>query len=361
MYAVGASRTDFASTYRIAIASSYKSQENQISVLEKPRDDDSTQKCKLSVVCTTRPAGKGDEEFDHFPQTKILWSPKQTNRTDLFMTSSTCLNLYSVNDGTITHERGLPMSAKSPKNAPLTSFDWPASAPNKVGAAAVDTTCTIWDINAGKIETQLIAHDSQVNDISFSEACPHEFATVGMDGSMRTFDQRDLEHSTIVLETKNHPDTKRPVPLLRVHYRPDKCQMAALALDESTVYVVDIRMIDNRHRFPVNTTLTCGSACNSAIFTPARKDMMLTATSDGSVGLWDTVPLFPEKGQKAPPPDSDASRGKKPAWSYDAGMPGLLHASWPDEKENLLLLGHEDGVQVVNCDHVSQRGRPRTP
>lgn len=45
----------------------------------------------------------------------------------------------------------------------------------------------------------MIAHDSAVYDICFSNA--HIFASSGEDGSVRHFDLRDLEHSTIIYES----------------------------------------------------------------------------------------------------------------------------------------------------------------
>lgn len=38
--------------------------------------------------------------------------------------------------------------------APLTSFDWNDADPKRVGTASIDTTCTIWDIERGVVDTQ---------------------------------------------------------------------------------------------------------------------------------------------------------------------------------------------------------------
>jgi len=66
----------------------------------------------------------------------------------------------------------------------LTSFDWNIQSPNLIGTASIDTTCTIWDIEKETVFTQLIAHDKEVYDISFS-ADKNLFASVGADGSAR--------------------------------------------------------------------------------------------------------------------------------------------------------------------------------
>ena len=64
---------------------------------------------------------------------------------------------------------------------------------------------------SGHVKTQLIAHDKEVYDIAFSKAGGGRdmFASVGADGSVRMFDLRHLEHSTIIYEDPHH------TPLLR--------------------------------------------------------------------------------------------------------------------------------------------------
>ena len=69
-----------------------------------------------------------------------------------------------------------------------------------IGTSSIDTTCTIWDIEKGAVKTQLIAHDKEVYDICFANGVDM-FASCGADGSVRHFDLRDLEHSTIIYES----------------------------------------------------------------------------------------------------------------------------------------------------------------
>jgi DDB1- and CUL4-associated factor 7 len=85
------------------------------------------------------------------------------------------------------------------------------------------------------MKTQLIAHDKEVLDIAWSHR-PDVFATAGAgnfdshflllflppqsltsnsDGSVRLFDLRHLEHSTIIFET-GMPDHPATLPLLRL-------------------------------------------------------------------------------------------------------------------------------------------------
>ena len=124
-----------------------------------------------------------------------------------------------------------------------------------LGTSSIDTTCTIWGLETGQVigrvnmvtgqvKTQLIAHDKEVYDIAFSKGKDYSqkkkkskfiyigeyilqnssqihfilrvagggrdmFASVGADGSVRMFDLRHLEHSTIIYEDPQH------TPLLR--------------------------------------------------------------------------------------------------------------------------------------------------
>ena len=91
-----------------------------------------------------------------------------------------------------------------------------------LGTSSIDTTCTVWGLETGQVlgrvnmvsghvKTQLIAHDKEVYDIAFSKAGGGRdmFASVGADGSVRMFDLRHLEHSTIIYEDPTH------TPLLR--------------------------------------------------------------------------------------------------------------------------------------------------
>lgn len=76
---------------------------------------------------------------------------------------------------------------------------------NLIGTASIDTTCTIWDIEKETVFTQLIAHDKEVYDISFSPD-KNLFASVGADGSARQFDLRFnfILHDLIFLTFEKH-------------------------------------------------------------------------------------------------------------------------------------------------------------
>ena len=92
---------------------------------------------------------------------------------------------------------------------------------------------------SGHVKTQLIAHDKEVYDIAFSKAGGGRdmFASVGADGSVRMFDLRHLEHSTIIYEDPSH------TPLLRLSWnKQDPNYLATVAMDACEVIILDVRV-----------------------------------------------------------------------------------------------------------------------
>lgn len=130
--------------------------------------------------------------------------------------------------------------------------------------SSIDTTCTIWDLPTRTALTQLIAHDREVYDVDWCPGSADVFASVGADGSVRVFDLRSLEHSTIIYETGspgptsgssgggNNGDGSRPgsgmsnniiaAPLLRIAFNPwDANYLATFHLDSDSVQILDVR------------------------------------------------------------------------------------------------------------------------
>lgn len=138
--------------------------------------------------------------------------------------------------------------------APLTSFAWNSIDPQRIVTSSIDTTCTVWNIITQTAVTQLIAHDREVYDVAWLPGSTDIFTSVGADGSLRAFDLRSLEHSTILYET---PSVKSraaaaargsPTPrsgsaaLLRIAFNPnDANYMATFHLDSADVQMLDMR------------------------------------------------------------------------------------------------------------------------
>lgn len=172
-----------------------------------------------------------------YPVTRILWEPpsSQKQSTDLLATSGDHLRLWSLPQVQTQHSSNINRSSaantrdpipqklqplallsnsKTPEHtAPLTSLDWNTLSPKLIITSSIDTTCTIWDIPTLTAKTQLIAHDKEVFDVRFCAGSVDVFVSCGADGSVRMFDLRSLEHSTIIYE----PAEKN-----------DKCECSAL-------------------------------------------------------------------------------------------------------------------------------------
>lgn len=175
-----------------------------------------------------------------YPSTKIMWIPdRQGTLPDLFATTGDYLRVWAVTDSAkgpceVNLRQFLNNNKNSEYCAPLTAFDWNDSDPNIIGTASIDTTCTIWDLSTGQAKTQLIAHDKEVYDIAF--ASRSVFGSVGAEGSVRLFDLRSLEHSTIIYETGQGTDSQKP--LLRLAWnKSDPNFIATVPLDSDEVPV----------------------------------------------------------------------------------------------------------------------------
>lgn len=175
--------------------------------------------------------------------------------------------------------------------APLTSFDWNEVDPNLIGTSSIDTTCTIWGLETGQaigrvnlvsghVKTQLIAHDKEVYDIAFSRAGGGRdmFASVGADGSVRMFDLRHLEHSTIIYEDPSHQ------PLLRLAWnKQDPNYLATFAMDSMEVVVLDVRVPCT----PVARLSNHRACVNGIAWAPHSSCHICTAADDHQALIWD--------------------------------------------------------------------------
>lgn len=85
------------------------------------------------------------------------------------------------------------------------------------------------------------------------------FASAGEDGSVRHFDLRDLEHSTIIYESDDQS------PLIRVAWnKQDPNYVATIMMDRREVIILDIRV----PMLPVCTLPGHKSAVNSISWAP---------------------------------------------------------------------------------------------
>lgn len=220
-----------------------------------------------------------------------------------------------------------PQTKNSEYCAPVTSFDWNWEDPGTIATTSIDTTCTVWDVATKKVKTQLIAHDKEVYDIAWSRN-KDIFATVGADGSLRLFDLRSLEHSTIMYEAPV-PGT----PLLRLAWnRLDNFYIAAVPGDSFRTVILDVRMPS----VPVTELPghTAGhTACVSAVaWAPHSACHVCTGGDDAQALIWDLSGL--------PKPVEDPIL----AYTAEKEINGL---AWSSSAPDWVTIAFDSSVQML--------------
>jgi WD40 repeat protein len=209
------------------------------------------------------------QKYPHrLPPSRVAWNPAQGD-SGIFASTSSSLRIWKAGDDKPVQK--LYSNTKSGIPSPMTSLSWNAFNASRVVTSSIDTTLSVWDIESGKLYTQLIAHDKAVLDV----ACggnQHQFASVSEDGSLRLFDARDLDHSTIMYEDS--------VPLLRLAWQDSgraSNLLATVALDSSDVMIFDVR----KPGFLVSV-LRPGPACPNAL---SWSGPLVAGMSDGSISV----------------------------------------------------------------------------
>ncbi|KAL8747037.1 MAG: hypothetical protein Q9190_001035 [Brigantiaea leucoxantha] len=268
---------------------------------------------------------KTAEATHSYPVTRILWEPasSQKQSTDLLATSGDHLRLWSLptqpsynpsssisrssNNNPIVPQKLTPLAllsnSKSPEHtAPLTSLDWNNVSPSLIITSSIDTTCTIWDIPTLTAKTQLIAHDKEVFDVRFCANSVDVFVSCGADGSVRMFDLRSLEHSTIIYEPSekgdksSSPGNLSPTtaqqtisyapPLLRLAASPhDAHLLATFSQDNNSIRILDVRqpgqaLLDLRGH---------SAGINCIEWSPSRRGTLASGGDDSLVLIWDLL------------------------------------------------------------------------
>ncbi|KAL9102810.1 MAG: hypothetical protein Q9163_002088 [Psora crenata] len=308
---------------KMAIGSYVEDGHNYIQILETQvtvePDIESTQEAAQYGVDYVKIA----EATHSYPVTRILWEPASTKKqsTDLLASSGDHLRLWSLpaqashtpgNSITRPHNvnqqqpakltpLALLSNSKSPEHtAPLTSLDWNTVSPSLIITSSIDTTCTIWDIPTLTAKTQLIAHDKEVFDVRFCANSVDVFVSCGADGSVRMFDLRSLEHSTIIYEPSEKaaasPGNISPTtaqqsmsyapPLLRLAASPhDAHLLATFSQDSSLIRILDVRQ-------PGQALLELrghASAINCIEWSLSRRGTLASGGDDSLVLIWDLL------------------------------------------------------------------------
>jgi len=174
---------------------------------------------------------------------------------------------------------------------PLSNFSWNEKAPSLIVTSSIDTTCTVWNIDTSTAITQLIAHDKEVYDVAWVPGQTDLFVSVGADGSLRAFDLRALEHSTILYETptpkaSSSSSSPRSInsPLLRIAFNPhDANYMSTFSTDGCEVQILDMRNPGN----PVMELRAHHAQINALGWGTTDHPLIATAGDDCQLLLWD--------------------------------------------------------------------------
>jgi len=264
--------------------------------------------------------------FEHvYPPTKLLWMPNAPGQhADLLASSTDSLRIWQLGEGEPLKSNLI--NARS--NAPLTSFDWNAEDTNMLATSSIDTTCTVWDLEKEVVRTQMIAHDKEVYDIAFAKGI-HTFASVGADGSVRHFDLRNLEHSSILYESQGEF-----TPLIRLAWnKVNPYYLSALAMDSNVAIILDMRGP------PVPVTELHGhqGSINAVVWSPTSPYHLCTAGDDNQVMIWDL-----QKGTMS----AEGERSTEPALVYTA-MAEISAVQWPSSQPEWISIAFNKCVQVV--------------
>ncbi|WVQ93012.1 hypothetical protein IAU59_000075 [Kwoniella sp. CBS 9459] len=286
----------------------------------------------------------------NLPATKVGWEPKDSahgtryddgGRGELIATSGDALRIYEVTKewgtdsgagqaggtgsgyvgkngwaaangepGYAVRSRSVLTNSKTPHTSlpPVTSFSWNPKSPNSIVTCSIDTTATLWDINTSQALTQLIAHDRAVYDLSWLPDSSDIFVSVGADGSLRAFDLRQLEHSTILYESS------KETPLARIAFsKKEQHMMACFGLDDSKILVLDMRSPGQPvaelvgHQAPLGG-IAWGSPGVGSRSEPTGGGWLASCGDDSQLLLYDlTAPLPESRPPSTQPPNTRSS------------------------------------------------------
>nr|DAD43557.1 TPA_asm: hypothetical protein HUJ06_001787 [Nelumbo nucifera] len=234
--------------------------------------------------------------FDHpYSPTKLMFFPTEdTLNPDIIATSGDYLRLWEIHEDRIELRTLLDGNKDSEFDSAVTSFDWPEFDPRRVVACSNDTTCTIWDLEKEAVEAQLVAHDKEVYDVSWGG--PGVFASVSADGSVRVFDMRDKERSTIIYENSRSGST----PLLRLEWnKADPKVIATVGMDSNKVVILDIRF----PAYPLMELRRHRGSVNAIAWSPHVGRQLCSVGDDSRAFIWE-VPVAegrPESGDDIEP------------------------------------------------------------
>ena len=266
-----------------AVSSLNISKDNSISLLSFQQEDldeeeeeniIETNSNNINII-ESNPINLKSQVKCEFPVSSILFSPHEENK-NLLISTSDVLSIYSCKEGQLNHEKNFKPKTKD-YCGPFTSCDWSKANKAIIGLSSVDKTCTIYDLNKNKEKYMIIAHDKEVYDISLG---PDEFIfmSTGADGSVRLFDSRQANSSSIIFETLDEsPMTRLKWNLVNPNF------ILTVIVDKNEIFILDQRKLSA----PYGILKVHTNVVNNAIWAPQSNSNLISVSDDKSALLWD--------------------------------------------------------------------------
>jgi WD repeat-containing protein 68 len=261
-----------------AVSSLNMSKDNNISLLsfqqedldEEEKEDQNNIKNQESSSVELKSQVKCE-----FPVSSILFSPHEQNK-NLLISTSDKLSVYSYEEEKLNLKIAFIRETEN-YTGPLTSCDWSRANNAIIGVSSVDRTCSIWDLNKSVEKYMIIAHDKEVYDISLGQD-EFIFMSTGADGSVRLFDSRQANSSSIIFETRDEsPMTRLKWNLVNPNF------ILTVIVDKNEIYILDQRKLSA----PYGILKVHTNVVNNAIWAPQSNSNLISVSDDKSALLWD--------------------------------------------------------------------------
>jgi WD repeat-containing protein 68 len=252
-----------------------------------------------------------------FPVSSLLFSPHEQNK-NLLASTSDILRLYSYEEEKLSLKVAFKKRRKD-YCGPLTACDWSKSNNSIIGICSVDTTCSIFDLNKLEVKYMIIAHDKEVYDISLGRD-EFTFMSTGADGSVRLFDSRSPNSSSIIFETIDKS------PMIRLKWNlVNPNFILTVIVDKNEIYILDQRKLTSPYAIlKVHTNVV-----NNAIWAPESSSNIISVSDDKSALLWDI--------------NSDSEEPEEYFMKYEADFE-IENVAWDNVTQN--WIGIIDGNQA---------------
>ncbi|TMW88387.1 hypothetical protein EJD97_018622 [Solanum chilense] len=265
--------------------------------------------------------------FEHpYPPTKLMFHPNpfdSLKSNDILASCSDYLRLWEVGDTSIKDLVTFNKNKNSEYVAPLTSFDWNDVEPRRIGTSSIDTTCIIWDVEIGAFVTQIIAHDKEVYDIAWAEAAV--FASVSADGSVRIFDLRMKDYTTIIYESPE-PGTQ----LLKLAWNKHNLRYLAVMSDSNKIMILDMSSPGR----PLVELARHQASFNAIAWSPQSQRHICSAGDDGQALIWEL-------------PTVERPNGIDPMAMYSAGAE-INQIQWSAAHHDWIAIAFSNKLQLLN-------------